>query len=206
MRPTSAADPGLIKALTDIAARIAGPLTRVHPKRLPIRMYLAGGAAVHWYTGARTTGDVDAVFSTRIVLPEDLDVYYVDAKAQKRLLYFDRQYNDTLGLMHEDAYDDSKSLTILGVDPRVLDVQALSPVDLAVSKIARYDEHDRDDIVAMAQAGLITSRAVRKRAAEALARYVGDVGRVRNSIDLACRLIDASVPPKPGTGSRARPR
>lgn len=194
MHPSKASDPAFIKALSEIAARIARPLAEIDPKRLPIRMYLAGGAAVHYYTGARSTGHVDAVFSARVLLPEDLDVNYIDTQGQHRLLYFDRHYNDTLGLMHEGARDDSVSLTILGVDPRVLDVRAFSPVDLAVSKIGRFEDRDRSDIEALARAKLITARAVRRRANEALGSYVGTNDRVRTSIDLACRLIEVAAP------------
>jgi len=206
MHPSKASDPAFIKALSEIAARIAGPLAEIDPKRLPIHMYLAGGAAVHYYTGARPTGDVDAVFSARVLLPEDLDVNYIDAQGQHRLLYFDRQYNDTLALMHEDAQEDSLSLTILGVDPRVLDVRALSPVDLAVSKIGRFEDRDRSDIEALARAKLITARTVRRRANKALGSYVGNTDRIRTSIDLACRLIEASVPRLAAAKSKPRRR
>ena len=206
MHPSKASDPAFIKALAEIAARIAGPLAEIDPKRLPIHMYLAGGAAVHYYTGARTTGDVDAVFSARVLLPEDLDVNYIDAQGQHRLLYFDRQYSDTLALMHEDAQDDSLPLTILGVDPRVLDIRALSPADLAVSKIGRFEDRDRSDIEALARAKLITARAVRRRANEALGSYVGNTDRVRTSIDLACRLIEASAPRLAAAKTKSRGR
>jgi hypothetical protein len=158
-------------------------------------MYLAGGAAVHFYTGARTTGDVDAVFSKRLLLPDDLDVNYVDAKGQARLLYFDRQYNDTLGLMHEDAQDDSVPVHILGVDPKLLAVRLLQPVDLAVSKIGRFEEHDQRDIESLAREGLISVAAVRQRVEEALDGYVGNISGVRVSIELACQLIAAALPP-----------
>ena len=73
-RPSKDADPAFLEALTMIAARIAAPLATADRKRLPVRMYLAGGAAMHYYTGARTTEDVDAVFSTRVLLPQDLEL------------------------------------------------------------------------------------------------------------------------------------
>jgi hypothetical protein len=41
-------------------------------------------------------------------------------------------------------------------------VRALSPVDLAVSKIGRFEDDDRRDIAALAHHGLITQRAVRR--------------------------------------------
>jgi len=193
-RPSKDADPAFLEALTIIAARIAAPLATADRKRLPVRMYLAGGAAMHYYTGARTTDDVDAVFSTRVMLPQDLEVYYVNAEGKPRLLYFDRQYNDTLGLLHEDAQQDSIPLSIPGVDARVLEVRALSPVDLAVSKIGRFEDHDRGDIATLAQHGLITERAVRRRTEEALSYYVGTTERARTSLELACQLIEANAP------------
>ena len=205
-QPSKAADPAFIKALAEIAARIAGPLAELDSTRLPIRMYLAGGAAVHYYAGGRASADVDAVFSARMLLPEDLDVNYIDAHGKHRLLYFDRQYNDALALTHENAQDDSVPLTILGVDPRVLEIRALSPVDLAVSKIGRFEDHDRGDIETLARAGLITADEVRRRANEALDYYVGGKDKVRTSIDLACRIIEASAPPRPGARRTSRAR
>jgi hypothetical protein len=152
-------------------------------------MYVAGGAAMHFYTGERISLDVDAAFSRRIALPENLEVAYRDTDGAARLLYLDRNYSDTLALLHEDAYDDSVALTLDGIDPKVLDVRLLSPVDLAVSKLGRFAEHDRNDIAALARHGLISSRALRERAEDALGGYVGALDRVRGSIEIGCRIV-----------------
>jgi len=40
----------------------------------PLTVYLAGGMAVHLYTANRVTTDVDAEFSGRVILPNDLMV------------------------------------------------------------------------------------------------------------------------------------
>ncbi len=157
-------------------------------------MYVAGGAAVHLYLGERVSRDVDAVFSHRFALPDDLDVSYRDADGRGRILYFDRQYNDTFGLLHEDAHDDSVPLELDGIDARVLDVRLLSPVDLAVTKIARLADQDRSDLAALARAGLVSEAALRARAEEAAGGYVGDVARLRTSIDLACKLVAENAP------------
>jgi hypothetical protein len=179
-QPSTAADPAFLRALAEIAGRIASTLTATNPERLPVRMYLAGGAAMHYYTGSRST--------------EDLDVYYVNARGEHRLLYFDRQYNDTLGLLHEDAREASIPLRLPSVDASVLEVRALAPIDLAISKIGRFEAHHQEDIAALARDGLISSRSVRRRAEQALSHYVGNADRVRNSIELACRMIDANAP------------
>ena len=78
----------------------------------------------------------------------------------------------------------------------------LSPVDLAVSKLSRFDEEDRNDIRRLAQVGLLEEKEFRVRAGEALATYVGQRDRVRLSIELACKVIAESLP-----GARAsKPR
>jgi hypothetical protein len=135
MRPERHTRREYVLAFRELAARIAASLKDVPRRALPIRMYVAGGAALHFHTGERVSVDVDAVFSRRIALPDGLDVAYRDEDGAARLLYFDRQYNDTLGLMHEDAHDDSIPLTLDGIDQGVLDVRILTPIDLAVSKI-----------------------------------------------------------------------
>jgi Nucleotidyltransferase of unknown function (DUF6036) len=157
-------------------------------------MYVAGGAALHLLTGARVTEDIDATFSKRILLSDDIEVSYRDADGRARLMYLDRNYNDTLGLLHEDAYKDSKPIDVPGIDKRLIEVRVLSPTDLAVTKLARFTDQDRDDIQLLAQNGLVDSASLRKRAEEALAGYVGDTSSVRTSIDVASRLIEAARP------------
>jgi hypothetical protein len=153
-------------------------------------MYVAGGAAMHFYTGERISNDVDAVFSKRIALPNDLEVAYRDPDGAARLLYFDRQYNDTFALMHEDAHEDSAPLALKHFDASVLDVRLLAPVDLAVSKISRFSSLDRDDITALAKRGLIKSTALQRRSQEALTNYVGNLESLKSSIGLACRIVE----------------
>jgi hypothetical protein len=189
MRPDRHARHEYVEAFRELMQRIAEPLSAVPKRALPIHMYVAGGAAVHFYTGERISLDVDAAFSHRIALPENLEVAYRDADGAARMLYLDRNYSDTLALLHEDSYDDSIALTLDGIDPKILDVRLLSPVDLAVSKLGRFAEHDRNDIAALARHGLISSKALRERAESALGGYVGAIDRVRGSIEIGCRIV-----------------
>lgn len=189
MRPDRNARPEYVAAFREIVMRINGSLVGLPRRMLPIRMYVAGGAALHFYTGERVTKDIDATFSRRIALPENLEVAYRDADGAARLLYFDRQYNDTLGLLHEDAYEDSVALSLEGNDAEVLDVRLLSALDLAVSKLGRFASQDRNDIETLARRRLIAAPALRRRAEEALGGYVGDTTRVQGSIELACRIL-----------------
>ena len=184
--PALQADAAYLAAFAEIMKRIE---KAVGSKDGPVVICVAGGAALHLYTGTRVSKDIDAKVMARFIPPKDLQVSYRDANGRGHLLYFDTQYNDTYGLLHDHAYDDALSSSVPGVDPRRLDVRLLAPVDLAVSKLSRFESHDQEDIRALARSGLIEAKALRRRAEEALPSYVGDVKRVRNSIDLAEKLV-----------------
>jgi len=195
MKPKIKARTEYLNAFGEILSRIQQTLKGSRPDVFPIRMYVAGGAALHLLTGARVSEDVDAVFSKRILLNEEIEVSYRDPDGGARLLYLDRNYNDTLGLLHEDAHKDSRPIAIPGMDKKLIDVRVLAPIDLAVSKLSRFSDQDREDVLLLAREGLIDPASLRKRAEQALGGYVGDLNPVRNSIDVACRLIESTKPP-----------
>ena len=138
--------------------------------RSPVNVYLAGGMAVHLYTASRVTTDVDAEFGGRIHLPNDLMVEITLEDGTEQVVYLDTNYNSTFALMHEDYLDDSIPVD-LGMDQ--IRVHVLSPVDLAVSKIARFADNDKDDIAALVWLGLTSADEIEHRATSALAGYVG---------------------------------
>lgn len=200
MKPDRRVSKEYLEALAQIVGRIARSLEGARPDALPVRMFVAGGAALYLHTGARVSEDIDAAFSRRLALADDLSVSYRDADGQARILYLDRNYNDTLGLLHEDAYEDADPLAVPGVDARLIDVRVLSALDVAVSKLSRFSDQDRRDIEQLASGGRIESKALRRRAEDALADYVGDIETVKGTIDIACRLVDAAGPRR---GTRA---
>lgn len=179
--------PEFIDALRALVAKIEAGLPDLDE---PVKMYVAGGAAVHYYTAYRVSADVDATFSKRLLLPEDVDVAWLGEDGKPRMLYLDRQYSDSFALMHEDYDTAAIPCAELNTGKRKVLVYFLSPVDLAVSKLSRYEAVDQEDIRALAEKGLVDSDAVRSRAEEAMGGYVGDMARIRNSLQLACGLID----------------
>jgi hypothetical protein len=189
MQPELPARREYVAAFLEIARRISASLKDLPKAALPVHMYVAGGAALHFYTGERVTQDIDAAFSRRIALPDNLEVAYRDADGAAQLLYLDRQYSDTLALIHENAYVDSEPLALPGLEPEILDVRLLTPTDLAVTKIGRMTGQDRDDIAALARRGLLSSPSLRARAEEAVGNFVGDTIRLRGNIDSACRMV-----------------
>jgi hypothetical protein len=196
VKPDKRVTKDYLEAFAQIAGKIAQSLKGTPASALPLRMFIAGGAALYLHTGARVSEDIDATFSRRLVVSDDMSVSYRDVDGRAHLLYLDRNYNDTLGLLHEDAYEDSVAVTIPGVDAKLIDVRVLSPLDLAVSKLSRFSDQDRQDIELLARERLITAKALRRRAEHALTGYVGNTGAVKTTIDIACRIVDAANPPR----------
>ena len=136
----------------------------------PLTMYLAGGMAVHLYTSERVTTDVDAEYSARVHIPDDVMVTINLEDGTPQVIYLDKNYNSSFALMHEDYRDDSIPVD-LGLKHVV--VRVLQPVDLAVSKIARLAENDREDIASLVRLGLTNANQIEQRASAAIAGFVG---------------------------------
>ena len=180
------ADPAFVDAFRSLARRLRREAKA--SVRAPITMYLAGGAAVHFYTGARMTDDIDAVFDRKLLVPTDMAVIFRGAEGKARSLHVDASYNESFTLMHEDAHDDALRLVLDGIEG--VEVRVLQPVDLAVSKLARFSEIDRGDIRQLGQAGLVNGKKLRARAEDAMQGYVGDHDRIRTSLRLACSDLE----------------
>ena len=159
----------------------------------PITVFLAGGMAVHLYTASRSTTDVDAEFSSRIYVPSDLvvDVSLDDGTTEP--LYFDTNYNSTFALMHEDYTKDS---LLVDMDVPNIELRVLTPVDLAVSKIARFADNDKEDIAGLVRLGLTSSVEIERRAIAAIGGFVGGKGmlliHLRDAVNLA-RKIESNL-------------
>lgn len=181
-------DTPLGRGLRELLAKLA---TRLELDR-EVYAFLAGGMAVHLYLGKRVTTDVDAEFSARLLVPSDMIVDVVLEDGQRRALHFDTNYNSTFALMHEDYLQDSVPTDV--TEGR-LSLRVLNPTDLAVSKIARLADVDRQDIRDLVRAGLTTPDAIEKRAREALVAYVGGQRMAALNLEDAVRTAREAAPP-----------
>jgi hypothetical protein len=175
-------DTPLAKGLQELVARLDALLGLQEP----IRMFIAGGMAVHLYTGTRVTTDVDAEFSKRLLIPADL-VIQIEGE---RILYLDTNYNSTFALMHEDYLHDAIEVPIGAASIQVF---VLSPVDLIVSKIARLAGPDREDIASIVKTCGVSADDIAQRADQALAAYVGNPSAVRLNLFEVLTLARATT-------------
>ena len=171
----------LAEGLTELFKQLEARLSL----RSPVNVYLAGGMAVHLYTGSRVTTDVDAEFGSRVFIPNDLIVDVTLEDGTRESVHFDTNYNSSFALMHEDYLDDAIFLE-LGVEQIRLHI--LSPLDLAVSKIARFADNDKEDIAELVRLGLTTADEIEQRATSALGGYVGGQGMLRLNLRDALAL------------------
>jgi hypothetical protein len=184
-------DPQLRGALGEIIRRISAALPEL---KEPVRMYLAGGMAVNFYTGYRPTVDVDASFSHRLILPraEELVVSYPGPDGKPELVYFDLNYSTSFALMHPDF---EKGAYRVGgsefQDPKI-HLYVIAPVDLALSKVSRFEENDREDIAELARHNLIDSTALVDRAEVAMEYYIGDPSMLRLNLIEAVEIVRAA--------------
>lgn len=144
-----------------------------------IQAFLAGGMAIHFYTGYRTTADVDVEFSHRLSLPDDFIVSAELEDGSVRPLYIDKNYNSTFALMHPDYQEDSIAVPF---GFKNFDVRVLNPTDLIVSKIARFAGNDKEDVQQILMLGLTTTDGIERRAKEALDYFIGDVSFLKHNI------------------------
>jgi hypothetical protein len=180
------AHPELVAALREIVDKIDQSIPRSYQGE-PIKMFVAGGVAVNYYCGMRYTEDVDASFSKRLLLNfDELNVSYRRRDGSESFLYLDPNYNTSFALLHEDFELDALEWTGVGNESRRVHLYVFSVLDLAVSKITRFSDQDRDDILNLAALGLIDAPRLEERARGALVNFIGDDRPVQRHLQTAC--------------------
>jgi hypothetical protein len=169
-----------------------------------LRGYLAGGLAVRCYAASRITGDIDMFFTgARVLVPPNTTVM-VSAGGREHTLVFDHQYTPDFGLLHPDHESRAVDLTTPGGAGFPLSV--LHPVDLAITKVARLQDHDRADIAALARSGSFDAEALDLLGRQALSYAVGNLTFVtlnlRDAVEIVARDQPSGVLSAPG---RERP-
>ena len=182
----------LIGHLSELSRRL-GPLAE------PLQAWLAGGFAVHFHTRHRMSYDVNIKWSHKVPIPPDMRVFEISAPESPggtNVVVMDGSFGGAFGSYPPEWEKRSEEVHRFG--DMVLHV--INPVDLAVSKVARFSDHDREDIRALAERGLIDSDLFARRAEEALFLYVGDLTFVRRNLADAMQIVSAAKRYTVGTG------
>ncbi|WP_373033630.1 DUF6036 family nucleotidyltransferase [Sulfurovum sp.] len=134
-------------------------------------IYLAGGAAVHFYVNARVSDDVDAIMEPyRPAIPADLEAVWTNKEGELKALSFDYQYNPTFGLLDEGYQE--RAYHWKDIDNNIK-LYVLHPIDLVITKLVRYSDSDIADIEALIRLKSFNIDTFEKLALKALSESVG---------------------------------
>lgn len=174
------------RLLPEMLANLRGIADFIGDRQHLVVAHIVGGMAVNYWTAYRMSVDSDITWSHRVLLPPELQSFVVqDEEGLPQVVNIDSSFMDAIGLFHPDWKDDCEEVTRI----RSLVVKVISPTDLAVSKIGRFADRDREDICTLARQRLIEVERVRCRAREALDYFIGDPIWVRHNLTDALELI-----------------
>lgn len=165
-------DTPLSKAVMRFFTHVENDILKTTNKPGAVKAYLFGGCALHIHTKARGSNDIDVEFSSakwltgKDIVFSHQYVTYQDESGRK-LVSIDRQFTPMLGPLHEDYQENAIRLQTKQNDSPLW-IYVVTAEDLAVSKLGRYSDQDRADILTLLKQGKITASGFRNRAEEAL--------------------------------------
>lgn len=148
----------------------------------PVNAYIAGGQAVaFWLNGLRMSLDLDVLFSHKMSVAQGLHALVVaEDPLDAERVDFDYNFNSTFSLIHDEYPERARKIATLGM----LEVYVLAPVDLALMKLSRFSDRDRNDIKQLIAHGLLVRDELRDLAEYAIHDYVGNIDVLKNTLDI----------------------
>ena len=156
-------------AIIEMMQEIAKAIPDSH-KQTPVKAYLTGGGAVHYYCNSRVSDDVDLIMQYAVKIPEDLFVVWLNEEGTLEQVHYDYTYNSTFGLLHED-YED-RAVHMITIEDK-FEIYLLSPEDLIISKLIRFAQNDEEDIQNIIKTGKVDKKLLYELAKDAISVGVG---------------------------------
>jgi len=157
------------EAVMQMMEEIAKYIPDAH-KQFPVKAYLTGGGAVHFYCNKRVSDDVDIIMQYVVAVPDDLFVVWINEDGLLEEVHYDYTYNSTFGLLHED-YED-RATHLVTIDDKFV-INLLSPEDLIISKLVRFASKDEEDIKDIIETGKVNKEMLYELAKDAISVGVG---------------------------------
>lgn len=149
-----------------------------------VTVYVFGGAAaVIAYGSARATLDIDAYVDDRAIERQFLE-WAGEGSTLARMhgLYFQSAHTELM-LLEEPEWKE-RSIEILAGALKRIRVRALGREDLILSKLSRYNDRDRADILFLAESGKVDPNTLIARYKSARLYYVGSLTRLDSTFNL----------------------
>ena len=116
------------EAIIKMMEQIAKEIPDSH-RKMPVKAYLTGGGAVHYYSNKRVSDDIDLIMPFAVKIPDNLTVISMNEESSIEQGQYDHNYNSTPGLLHED-YED-RAIHMITIDEK-FEIYLLSPEDLII--------------------------------------------------------------------------
>lgn len=172
----------IIEMMGEIAKEI--PDSR---KSTPVKAYLTGGGAVHYYSNKRVSDDIDLIMQYAVNIPENLFVVWLNEDGFLEQVHYDYNYNSTFGLLHED-YED-RAIHMVTIEDK-FEISLLSPEDLIISKLIRFAQNDEEDIKSIIATGRVDKDLLYELAKDAINVGVGFQKKfVESNLDLVMEMF-----------------
>jgi len=178
MRTANSFTEAIMQMMEEIAKHI--PDSR---KQTPVKAYLTGGGAVHYYSNKRVSDDIDLIMQYVVKIPDDLFITWINEDGMIEEVHYDYTYNSTFGLLHEDYEDRATNLAI--IDGK-FEINLLSPEDLIISKLVRFASKDEEDIKDIIKTGKVNKEKLYELAKDAI--NVG-VGFQKNFVEINLDIV-----------------
>ncbi|CAK1714395.1 conserved hypothetical protein [Vibrio crassostreae] len=183
----------LLNDLEQLIAEKAISLGLTEPLRDgAVKAYIYGGCAIHIYTNARGSNDLDAVLDGAKLLDlqslvVELDpVYFEDTETNdESSLYWDDSFSTGIASITPDFRENAVQI---GKFDGILHTYLISAVQIAVSKLSRLATDDLSDILSLYKKGLFTLEEFSEQAEEAIL-YSATEASLRLNVDHAITIM-----------------
>jgi len=181
----------IAKSFTEAIMQMMEEIAKCIPdehKQAPVKAYLTGGAAVHFYCNKRVSDDVDIIMQYVVAVPDDLFVIWINEDGLLEEVHYDYTYNSTFGLLQEDYEDRATHLATINGK---FEINLLSPEDLIISKLVRFVSKDEEDIRDIIEIGKVNKEKLYELAKDAINVGVGFQKKfVETSLDIVIDICD----------------
>ncbi len=159
-----------------------------------VKVYLFGGCAIHLHIGNRASNDIDAELQ---VIPElkpsnNLEsaikaVSFEDEEGDYCMLDFDGNFNPTIAPIHPDYKERASCIHI--TQSKSVSLYLVSAVDIAVSKLGRFESVDRKDIIDLFQKNMFTIEEFIETAEEAEKYYGIATDKLKFNVKMSINIL-----------------
>ena len=152
-----------------------------------IQGYCVGGIAMSYWIGpSRRTTDVDIIFSHKIFFEE------LKFKKNNNYLILEKNFNDSFSALQEDYPSRATFIKKIGK----INIFVISPEDLAIMKISRWNDRDRTDVISLIERKLLNKEKLYELYNDVKNYYIGNPSNLQYTFDDVIEMIEKSTPKK----------